>query len=121
MNVRVEVARTERDKIRGLMHRRHLAPDAGMLFLYDREEPRSFWMRNTYIPLDMIFIGADHRVVGVVADAEPLTDDGREVDAPSQYVLEVNAGFAARYRIGPGTRARFVNVPAPIRRIGEAR
>jgi uncharacterized membrane protein (UPF0127 family) len=67
-------------------------------------------MRNTYIPLDMIFISTDKRVVGVVERAEPLTDDPRSVEGESQYVLEVPGGFAVENRIGPGTVVRFVDV-----------
>jgi len=68
-------------------------------------------MHNTYIPLDMIFIGTDRRIVGVVENATPQTDDPREVEGESQYVLEVNAGFARRHSLGPGTLVRFVDVP----------
>lgn len=110
VRVRVEVARTEPARERGLMYRRHLDDDAGMLFVFDRMEHQSFWMENTYIPLDMIFIDDRLRVVGVVEDAEPLTRDAREVEGDSQYVLEVRAGFARRHGIGPGTEVRFENV-----------
>ena len=111
VTVRVEVARTARERERGLMFREHLDEDAGMLFVFPGAEPRSFWMRNTSIPLDILFIGADRRVLGVVADAEPLTDDPREVPGRAQYVLEVHAGFARRYGIAAGARASFIGVP----------
>jgi uncharacterized membrane protein (UPF0127 family) len=110
VHVTVEVARTPSTRRRGLMFRRHLAPIAGMLFVFERPAPRTFWMRNTFLRLDMIFIGADRHVVGVVADATPLTDDPRAVDADSQYVLEVRAGFASEHGVVPGTLARFVGV-----------
>lgn len=112
VRVRVEIAATDPVRQRGLMFRRHLDEDAGMLFLFEQEEHLSFWMENTYIPLDMIFIGADKRVVGVVENAEPLTRTSREVPGESQYVLEVNAGFARRNGLGPGTLARFLGVDA---------
>lgn len=111
--VRVEVADTEPRRDRGLMYRRHLAPSTGMLFVFDRMEHQSFWMKNTFIPLDMIFIDDALRVVGVVEDATPLTEDAREVEGDSQYVLEVSAGFARRHGIGPGTVVTFENVTRP--------
>lgn len=110
VTVRVEVAATPALQRRGLMFRRTLAPDAGMLFVFDEPEVQYFWMRNTYLRLDMIFIGADRRVVGLVENAQPLTDDERAIDAESQYVLEVHGGFAAAHGIVPGTPVRFVGL-----------
>jgi uncharacterized membrane protein (UPF0127 family) len=110
VRVHVELARTDDEKQRGLMYRSRLDPDGGMLFLFDRETHQVFWMRNTYVPLDMIFISKDRRVVGVVEHAEPLTDTPRSVEGLSQYVLEVEGGFAAQHRIGGGTRVQFVDV-----------
>lgn len=110
VRVRVELARTNEERTRGLMFRESLGADAGMLFLYEEESVHRFWMRNTLIPLDMIFISGDHRVVGVVANAEPQTDTLRQVGQPSQFVLEVNAGFAAAHAITAGTLVEFRNV-----------
>ena len=110
VRVRVELARTGEERARGLMFREHLDADAGMLFLFEGEEIQRFWMRNTLIPLDMIFISADHRVVGIVENAEPQTDTARQVDQPSQFVLEVNGGFAATHGITAGTAVEFHNI-----------
>lgn len=110
VTVEVEVARTPAQTQRGLMFRRELAADRGMLFLFARERQQSFWMRNTFIPLDMIFITSEMRVLGVVENAEPETEDPREVPGLSQFVLEVNAGFARANGIGPGTAVRFEDV-----------
>lgn len=110
VRVRVELARTGQEQGRGLMFREHLDADAGMLFLYPAEGIRRFWMRNTLIPLDMIFISADQRVVGIVENAEPHTDTLRQVAEPSQYVLEVNGGFAAAHGITTGTPVEFRNI-----------
>lgn len=110
VRVRVEIARTPAETARGLMFRRHLEADAGMLFIFPRPQHLTFWMRNTYIPLDMIFITSERRVLGVVENATPLTDDPREVPGESQYVVEVNAGFAREHGIGPGTPVRFIGV-----------
>ena len=109
--VRVEVVTRPEEQARGLMHRQHLDADSGMLFVYTAEDRRYFWMKNTYIPLDMVFIGANRRIVGIVRNAEPLTAVRREVDAPSQYVLEVNAGFTQRHGIRAGSPVRLENIP----------
>jgi uncharacterized membrane protein (UPF0127 family) len=100
--VRVEVAATPEEKERGLMHRRELGAEDGMLFIFEGESERTFWMRNTLIPLDMIFIRADGTIAGIVADAQPLTETPRTIKKPSKYVLEVNGGWAARKGVTEG-------------------
>ena len=109
--VRVELARDDEERARGLMYREKLDDDAGMLFLFPVAEDHGFWMKNTLIPLDMIFIGEDGRVVGVVQNAAPRSLDLRSVGAPSRYVLEVNGGWAARRSVRKGDRVRFESVP----------
>jgi uncharacterized membrane protein (UPF0127 family) len=103
----LEVARTPRARADGLMYRKTLAPAAGMVFVFPDVAPRSFWMKNTYLPLDMIFVGPDHKVVGVVSRAEPLTLSSRGVPAPAKLVIELNGGVAERLGVGPGTLVRF--------------
>jgi uncharacterized protein len=80
----------------------------GMLFLFEepQQPPRAFWMRNTHIPLDIIYISADRRVVNV-GQGEPLNEDPVPADGAYQYVLELKQGTAARYRIRPGSRLEF--------------
>jgi len=112
VKVRVELARTPEEQERGLMFRRELGADDGMLFLFAESGPRAFWMQNTLIPLDMIFIDEARTVVGIVADAEPMTTRERSVDAPSRYVLEVNGGFCAARGVAKGDRVRFEGIPA---------
>ncbi len=107
LRVAVEVVRTPKERERGLMFRRELPEFQGMLFIFERQEPQSFWMKNTYLPLDMIFINEAMRVVGIVKNAEPLTTTSRKVDEPSRYVLEVIGGFADRNRVEAGTRVVF--------------
>lgn len=111
VSVRVELARNEAERERGLMFRKQLEPDAGMLFLFEESRQLTFWMHNTYLPLDMIFIREDLTILGVVENATPLTDAPRRVEGVSRYVLEVNAGFARRHGLQPGTSVRFVGVP----------
>jgi uncharacterized membrane protein (UPF0127 family) len=109
-SVDVELARTAQERQRGLMYRKHLSADEGMLFLFEEPQQLTFWMRNTYVPLDMIFIETEMRVLGVVENAEPLTETSRFVPGQSQYVLEINAGLSREHGIGPGTLVRFIGV-----------
>ncbi|MBL8681348.1 MAG: DUF192 domain-containing protein [Myxococcales bacterium] len=111
VTVRVEVARTHDSRMQGLMNRTQLGANDGMIFVFPESEQQTFWMRNTFLPLDMIFIKSDRRVLGVVHNATPMTDDPRQVEGVSQYVLEVNAGFAARHHIDAGTAVEFVHIP----------
>lgn len=108
--VTVELALTPAEHSRGLMHRQSLAQDHGMLFIFNDVRQRRFWMKNTLIPLDMIFIGPDFRIVGIVANAEPLTETERSVPGISQFVLEVNGGECARHGIKAGDPTTFLNV-----------
>lgn len=110
VTVYVEVADTPDTRTRGLMYRNQLAPDAGMIFLFDREQDQSFWMKNTPLALDMIFISRDKRVVGVHQRAEPFSLEPISVGAPSRAVLEVNAGFAAAHGLAPGDSVAYRNV-----------
>jgi uncharacterized membrane protein (UPF0127 family) len=110
---RVELALTPDQQHRGLMYRQSLAPDAGMLFVFDQQAVQSFWMKNTLIPLDMLFIGADRRIVGIVASAEPQTEIARSVGLPSLYVLEIGGGLSGQLGIRPGQVAEFQGVPSP--------
>jgi uncharacterized protein len=108
ITVRVEIVADQETRSTGLMFRQRLADDEGMLFLFNQEEHQSFWMKNTYLPLDMIFIKADMTVLGVSENTVPLTMDGCSVPGNSQFVLEVNANFARRHEIKPGTKTRFI-------------
>jgi len=107
---RVEVAVTPEEHARGLMYRSRLADDAGMVFVFEEPSIQRFWMKNTLIPLDMIFIGSDRAIVGVVENAQPLTLTARSVGEPSQYVLEIGGGLAARLGIRAGQRVELRGV-----------
>ncbi|MDZ7644966.1 MAG: DUF192 domain-containing protein [Woeseiaceae bacterium] len=89
---------------RGLMHVRDLDPWRGMLFVYGEEAPRSMWMKNTFIPLDILFVRADGRIATIARDTEPLSLRSIPSGEPVQYVLELNAGTAARLGIATGDR-----------------
>ncbi len=110
---RVEVALTPEEHARGLMYRSHLDADAGMLFVFDEPRVQRFWMKNTLIPLDMVFIGPDRRIAGVVENAAPETETERMVPARSQYVLEIGGGLASRLGIHAGELVDMRGVPQP--------
>lgn len=107
--VRVEVARTPEEQRRGLMHRQELAPDAGMLFVFPREERHSFWMENTFLPLDLLFIG-DDGVVRAIVERAPLGRESDDGGVSSRYVLEVNRGWSRAHGVKPGAKATFEHV-----------
>lgn len=113
VRVKVEVASTPEERRLGLMHRQGLDKGSGMVFLFEEPEIQTFWMKNTMVSLDMIFIGPDMRVVGVVERTKPMSLAPCMVDEPSQYVLEVEAGFAQRHGIGAGTSVRFSGFEYP--------
>ena len=105
--VQVEIADERFEISRGLMCRNEMLDNWGMLFLMEQTRQQSFWMKNTLIALDIIFLDEDWNVVGVAADAAPQTLSGRSVPGPSKYVLELKAGAAAAAGIRRGTKARF--------------
>ncbi len=110
VTVFVEIADTPDTQTLGLMYRQHLDPDHGMLFVFQDERPHAFWMKNTSIPLDLIFIARDGRIVGIHANAEPFSLAPIDVGAPSRTVLEVNAGFAAAHGLAVGDAVTYRNV-----------
>lgn len=102
----VEIARTAEQQSQGLMYRQRLAPDAGMLFLYAAPEQASFWMKNTYIPLDIIFVGPDGRIVRIAERTVPFSLEAIPSGGSVLAVLEVNGGTTARLKIKAGDRLR---------------
>lgn len=102
--VSVERAIDDAARTRGLMFRTHLDADAGMLFSWNAEQPRSFWMRNTCIPLDMLFIAADGTIVGILEQVPTLNTLPRGVPCGAQHVLEVNAGWTRQHGVVPGQK-----------------
>ncbi|WP_395672506.1 DUF192 domain-containing protein [Phenylobacterium sp.] len=102
--LQVEFADSPVERQYGLMCRRSLAPDRGMLFDFQRPQFLAFWMRNTLIPLDIVYIGADGRVVSVVANARPLDETPLPSNGPARAVLELAGGRAAQLGLLPGDR-----------------
>jgi uncharacterized membrane protein (UPF0127 family) len=102
----VELATNDTQRARGLMYRKQLGPYEGMLFDFYQEMPVSFWMKNTLIPLDMVFIAADGTVKHVHANAVPLSTDSVPSRFPVRAVLEINGGSAALLGIKPGDKVK---------------
>lgn len=109
----VELARTPAERARGLMFRSHLPADAGMLFLYESDQPIQMWMKDTPIPLDMLFLAGDGRIVDIAERAVPHSLAVIASDGPARAVLEVNGGTAARLGIRPGDRVRHPALSGP--------
>lgn len=107
----IEVADSEEERARGLMFRNNLDPDYGMLFVFPKEAQVAFWMKNTFIPLDMLFIDADMTIMGI-AHATPCEADPCQTypsGAPAQYVLEINGGLAEEKNIKAGDRVSLIS------------
>lgn len=100
----VELATTPAQLEQGLMFRQSMAPDAGMLFDFQRPVPVSMWMKNTFIPLDMLFIDAQGRIINIAERTVPHSLEPVSAAAPARAVLELNGGTAARLGIRPGDR-----------------
>ena len=111
---RMEVVATNSDRMRGLMFRKSLAANAGMIFLFQEEREHSFWMKNTLIPLDMVFVSSAWKVVGALENVLPLTEDPRTVGIPSQYVLEFSAGTIKRLGVSSGAAVEVTGQLPPI-------
>lgn len=113
----VEVADDDAERARGLMFREHLAAGRGMLFIHDREEPQAYWMKNTRIPLDILYFDNTRKLVSQQRDVPPCSlGDGcppYPSDAPARYVLELNAGEAKRLNLRDGAELRLGPGVAP--------
>jgi uncharacterized membrane protein (UPF0127 family) len=103
----VELATTPAQQAQGLMFRHRLAPDAGMLFDFGEPQQTAFWMKNTLIPLDMLFVAQNGRITGIHARAVPETTDPIPSPGPVRAVIELNGGTADRLGIKPGDRVIY--------------
>ncbi|HJR12818.1 MAG TPA: DUF192 domain-containing protein [Rhodanobacteraceae bacterium] len=111
----VEVAATSTEQTHGLMDRTSMPADHGMLFVFPQAQPLTFWMKDTLIPLDMLFFDEAHRLVTVRADVPPCKADPCPTyasTAPARYVLELNAGTAAKLDLHKGDVITFSDVPS---------
>ncbi|MBP7849087.1 MAG: DUF192 domain-containing protein [Lentimicrobiaceae bacterium] len=110
IQVRIELAEDEFEQERGLMYRHFLPPDAGMLFIFPEERYRSFWMKNTHISLDIIYLDRNFVIQSIHPNTVPFSESSVPSDLPAQYVLEVNAGFADMHGVTPGMRVSYKRI-----------
>ena len=103
----IEVADNDQKTAQGLMYRSSMPENAGMLFLMPREDIQGFWMRNTYIPLDMIFVNSNKQIVTIHANTTPMNENSYISTAPALYVVEVNAGYCKKNNINEGDKIDF--------------
>lgn len=103
----MEIADNDQRRARGLMYRKSMPENAGMLFIHDKPDIQSFWMKNTYIPLDMVFVDAEKTIVTIRANAQPLREWSYTSTKPALYVVEVNGGYCAKNNIAVGDKIEF--------------
>lgn len=109
--IAVEIADTLDERTKGLMFRKTMPKEAGMFFIFEEESEKSFWMKNTLIPLDMIFIDAGYKVVSIAKNAQPCKGDPCAVypsGKPAKFVLEVNAGVSDSIGLKDGDKAQLI-------------
>lgn len=104
----IEIADDDAKREKGLMYRRQMQLDQGMLFIFEDEDLRSFWMKNTYLPLDILYLDAQRKIVRIHENVATLNEMSIPSDFPAKYVVEVNAGFCALNRIQVGDRMTFI-------------
>jgi uncharacterized membrane protein (UPF0127 family) len=102
-SIAIEIADTPETQMKGLMGRSSLDDSNGMLFVFERIEPQKFWMKNTRVPLDIIFIGEDGCIVNIVESTTPMSNQRYKSSGPVKYVVEVRAGFAKRFQLDTDT------------------
>lgn len=102
-SIDIEIADTPETQMKGLMGCRDLDDSSGMLFVFERTKPQKFWMKNTPVPLDIIFVGGDGCIVNIVESTTPMSNQRYRSDGPVKYVVEVHAGFVKRYKIDSNT------------------
>jgi uncharacterized protein len=105
----IQIARTEFDRQLGLMFRRSMNENQGMLFIFPGSRTRSFWMRNTEIPLDIIFVDSSKTILNIAKNTTPYSDISYTSSGPAKYVVEVNGGFADRHNIKPGDKISWTS------------
>jgi len=107
VSIDIEIADDSIERQIGLMHRDRLQDNQGMFFMFADESPQAFWMKNTIIPLDIIFINSDLEIVTVYRNTQPFSETQLVSEAPALYVVEVNAGFTEKHGIKAGDRVNW--------------
>jgi len=102
ITIDIEIANSPEEHAQGLMQRKSLPENSGMLFVFEEPHTLSFWMKDTYIPLDIIFIDENLNIINITKNTTPLFEGTYSSEAPAKYVVEVNAGFSEQHNIVPG-------------------
>lgn len=105
--IKLEVADDDKQRAQGMMYRKTIPNDTGMIFLFPEAKPQSFWMKNTYVSLDIIFVDANNKIINIHENTPTLTEDQFPSTAPAKYVVEVAGGYTNAYGIGPGDMIEF--------------
>lgn len=105
--IQIEIADNDFERQTGLMYRKEMATDRGMLFIFDDNTIRGFYMKNTYIPLDLIFIDNNNTIVSIAKNAKPLNEASIRSEGNAQYVLEINAGLSDQWELKKGDKVNF--------------
>jgi len=103
----VEIANTSKERNQGLMYRDEMPDSIGMLFIFDNSRVRSFWMKNTPVALDILFVNEEKEIVRIYPNTQPYSEDPLNSERPTQYVIEVKAGYCDKYQILEGHRVKF--------------
>lgn len=104
----IEIAENDDERMQGLMYRRSMDDLKGMLFVFQREEPQSFWMKNTVIPLDIIYVNSKMEIVKIFKNTVPFSEKSLPSEKPATYVVEVTGGYTDKYGIKEGDLISFV-------------
>jgi len=107
VKVNIEIADNDAERQMGLMNRSFMNNSQAMLFIFDMEEPQAFWMKNTIIPLDIIYVNSNKEIVSIAANTEPYSEKSLPSTGPAIYVVEVNGGFCDQYGIAAGTKISY--------------
>lgn len=110
INIDIEIAESPAEQQQGLMYRSFMRNDNGMLFIFERDEPRAFWMHNTIIPLDIIYVNSKMEIVSIAQDTQPYSDESIRSTGPAMYVIEVNSGFSVQYGLKPGVKVQYTKM-----------
>jgi len=111
--ITIDIADTDTERTRGLMRQRSLGYDRGMLFVFDSVDEGGMWMKNTPLPLDIVFVAPDSQVINIARRTTPFSEETIEPAAPRKYVVEVRAGFADRFGLTDSTRVRWTRLASP--------
>jgi uncharacterized protein len=106
-SIDIEIAGTDSARMMGLMYRKSMTDEQGMLFIFENSEPRSFWMKNTIIPLDIIYINENKEIVSIAKKTKPYSTESIPSGKNAQYVVEVNGGFTDKYEIKAGDKIKY--------------